>query len=130
MEDEKIWEMAVEGEDKRGRLYGFGFKSRISKATRVLETVEGAPSEPTKSTATSAESLKRKYTKDEVAEIITAERTEFVAKIDEQDKRHTKEIKELQKNNQLTRKCFIALFRANGLAVPDFLDVSPFFLLI
>jgi hypothetical protein len=105
MEDEKIWEMAVGGEDKRGRLFGFGFKSRISKVTRVLDTVEVTPSDPTKSTATSAEPLNRKYTKDEVA-IIQAERTEFVAKIDEQDKRHSAEITEIHKNNQLTRKCF------------------------
>ena len=77
MEEDQIWEKAVEGEDKRGRLFGFGFRGRTSKSTRVLETVEASPSGPTKSTATSAEDANRNYTKEEVAELLAAERTSF-----------------------------------------------------
>lgn len=127
MEDEEIWELAVKGEDKRGRLFGFGFRSRTSKATRVLETVEGAPSEPTKSTATSAEDLKRKYTKEEVAELLRAERTGFVAEIAEQEKRHRAEMEEIQKNREYTRECFAMLFQAHGIVPPPF-TVSTFLL--
>ncbi|KAF3338665.1 Plant transposase (Ptta/En/Spm family) [Carex littledalei] len=127
MDDEEIWEMAVNGEDKRGRLFGFGFKSRTSKLTRVLETVEGAPSEPTKSTATSAEDSKRKYTKEEVAELLraertsfVAERTSFVAELAAQEQRHRADMEEIKKNSQFTRDCFAELFRKQGLEPPKF----------
>ena len=128
MDDEEIWEMAVNGEDKRGRLFGFGFKSRTSKLTRVLETVEGAPSEPTKSTATSAEDSKRKYTKEEVAELLRAERTSFVAELAAQEQRHRADMEEIKKNSQFTRDCFAQLFRGQGIEPPKF-PVSTFLLL-
>ncbi|KAF3336793.1 Filamentous hemagglutinin [Carex littledalei] len=131
MDDEEIWEMAVNGEDKRGRLFGFGFKSRTSKLTRVLETVEGAPSEPTKSTATSAEDSKRKYTKEEVAELLraertsfVAERTSFVAELAAQEQRHRVDMEEIKKNSQFTRDCFAQLFRKQGIEPPKFPEGS------
>ncbi|KAF3341225.1 Plant transposase (Ptta/En/Spm family) [Carex littledalei] len=131
MDDEEIWEMAVNGEDKRGRLFGFGFKSRTSKLTRVLETVEGAPSEPTKSTATSAEDSKRKYTKEEVAELLraertsfVAERTSFVAELAAQEQRHRADMEEIKKNCQFTRDCFAELFRKQGIEPPKFSEGS------
>ncbi|KAF3330249.1 Plant transposase (Ptta/En/Spm family) [Carex littledalei] len=131
MNDEEIWEMAVNGEDKRGRLFGFGFKGRTSKLTRVLETVEGAPSEPTKSTATSAEDSKRKYTKEEVAELLraertsfVAERTSFVAELAAQEQRHRADMEEIKKNSQFTRDCFAELFRKQGIEPPKFPEGS------
>ncbi|KAF3336381.1 hypothetical protein FCM35_KLT18967 [Carex littledalei] len=73
MDDEAIWNLAVKGEDKRGRVYGFGQRSRMSKANREVEAMEASPSEPTKSTATSAEQTKR-FTAEEVKQLIAAKR--------------------------------------------------------
>ncbi|KAF3336796.1 hypothetical protein FCM35_KLT19382 [Carex littledalei] len=67
MEEEQIWEKAVKGEDFRGRLFGFGFRGRTSKSTRVLDTVEASPSGPTRSTATSAADANRSFSNVEVA---------------------------------------------------------------
>ncbi|KAF3341648.1 Plant transposase (Ptta/En/Spm family) [Carex littledalei] len=67
MEEDQIWEKAVKGEDSRGRLFGFGFRGRVSKSTRVLETVEASPSGPTRSTATFAADANRSFSNVEVA---------------------------------------------------------------
>ena len=53
LDDEVIWDIAVKGEDKRVRLYGFGIRSRKSRANREVEAMEASLS-PTKSTTTSA----------------------------------------------------------------------------
>ena len=53
LDDEVIWDIAVKGEDKRGRLYDFGIRSRKSRANREVEAMEASLS-PTKSTTTSA----------------------------------------------------------------------------
>ncbi|KAF3341334.1 Plant transposase (Ptta/En/Spm family) [Carex littledalei] len=44
MDDEALWKLAVDGEDKRGRLYGFGNRSRMSKANQEVEAMEASPS--------------------------------------------------------------------------------------
>ncbi|KAF3320852.1 Plant transposase (Ptta/En/Spm family) [Carex littledalei] len=77
----ELWEEVVKGEDKRGRLFGFGNKSRTKEATRVLETVEASFENPTKSTATSADSQPRKYTENEVSHFLAAERKEFASSL-------------------------------------------------
>jgi len=118
MEEDQIWEKAVEGEDKRGRVFGFGFRGRTSKSTRVLETVEASPSGPTKSTATSAEDANRNYTKEEVAELLAAERTSFANEIAAQERRHRAEMGALHKHHEYTRACFSTLFKAGGLRPP------------
>ena len=118
MEDEQIWEKAVEGEDARGRLFGFGFRGRTSKSTRVLETVEASPSGPTRSTATSAADANRSFSNVEVAQLLAAERTQFANEIAAQDRRHRAEMDALHKHHEYTRACFDALFRAGGVRPP------------
>ncbi|KAF3329162.1 Plant transposase (Ptta/En/Spm family) [Carex littledalei] len=118
MEEDQIWEKAVEGEDARGRLFGFGFRGRTSKSTRVLETVEASPSGPTRSTATSAADANRSFSNVEVAQLLAAERTQFANEIAAQDRRHRAEMDSLHKHHEYTRACFDALFRAGGLRPP------------
>ncbi|KAF3324615.1 Plant transposase (Ptta/En/Spm family) [Carex littledalei] len=118
MEEEQIWEKAVKGEDARGRLFGFGFRGRTSKSTRVLETVEASPSGPTRSTATSAADANRSFSNVEVAQLLAAERTQFANEIAAHDRRHRAEMDALHKHHEYTRACFDALFRAGGLRPP------------
>ncbi|KAF3331417.1 Keratin-associated protein 16-1 [Carex littledalei] len=118
MEEDQIWEKAVKGEDSRGRLFGFGFRGRTSKSTRVLETVEASPSGPTRSTATSAADANRSFSNVEVAQLLAAERTQFANEIAAQDRRHRAEMDALHKHHEYTRACFDALFRAGGVRPP------------
>lgn len=128
-EDEEIWELAVEGEN-RGRLYGFGKRSRTSKSTRVLETVEAEPSNPTKSTATSASDANRKYSKDEVVDLLAAERARFASEIVAQEKRHKTEMEELfNRRHEYHSKCFDIIFKVTGAVPPPPYNVSTFFFL-
>lgn len=115
----------MNGEDKRGRLFGFGNKSRTSKATRVLETLEADMSTPTKSTATSASDADTKFSKEEVTELLAAERAKFaaerakiVADIVAQDERHRREMRDVQSYNEYTQDCFNKLFKAYGRRPP------------
>lgn len=115
----------MNGEDKRGRLFGFGNKSRTSKATRVLETLEADMYTPTKSTATSASDANTKFSKEEVTELLAAERAKFaaerakiVADIVAQDERHRCEMRDVQRYNEYTQDCFNKLFKAHGRRPP------------
>lgn len=126
--EEELWEEVVKGEDKRGRLYGFGNKSRTTNATRVLETVEASFDNPTRSTATSADSGEKRYTKDEVVDIMAAERKAFAASLVAQDKRHNSEMDEIRNHNKYIIKCFRQLFSRQGMEIPNF-EVRQFVLL-
>ncbi|KAF3336410.1 hypothetical protein FCM35_KLT18996 [Carex littledalei] len=116
----ELWEEVVKGEDKRGRLFGFGNKSRTKEATRVLETVEASFENPTKSTATSADSQPRKYTENEVSHLLAAERKEFASSLAAQQERHKSEMDEMRKHNEFIRRCFGQLFSAQGIDPPQF----------
>lgn len=120
MEEEKIWEQAVNGEDKRGRLYGFGFRGRASKSTRVLETVEASPSGPTRSTATSAADANRKFTQEEVEQLLAAERTAFANELLARERRYRAEMEALRRNDNYTDACFTKLFKGSGMSPPPF----------
>ena len=123
----ELWEEVVKGEDKRGRLFGFGNKSRTKEATRVLETVEASFENPTKSTATSADSQPRKYTENEVSHLLAAERKEFADSLAAQQERHKSEMDEMRKHNEFIRRCFGQLFSAQGIDPPQF-NARPFIL--
>ncbi|KAF3327270.1 Plant transposase (Ptta/En/Spm family) [Carex littledalei] len=123
----ELWEEVVKGEDKRGRLFGFGNKSRTKEATRVLETVEASFENPTKSTATSADSQPRKYTENEVSHLLAAERKEFASSLAAQQERHKSEMDEMRKHNEFIRRCFGQLFSAQGIDPPQF-NARPFIL--
>lgn len=125
--EEELWEEVVKGEDKRGRLYGFGNKSMTTNATRVLETVEASFDNPTRSTATSADSGEKRYTKDEVVDIMAAERKAFAASLVAQDKRHDSEMDEIRNHNKYIIKCFRQLFSRQGMEIPNF-EVRQFVL--
>lgn len=124
-----MWEEVVKGEDKRGRLYGFGNKSRTSKATRVLETVEASVEHPTKSTATSAAEHPKRYSADEVASLLAADRKDFAASLDSQEKRHQDELDELKRQNEYIRDCFVVFFASQNMEPPPF-NVRPFFVYV
>ncbi|KAF3321492.1 Serum response factor-binding protein 1 [Carex littledalei] len=74
----------------------------------------------TKSTATSADSQPRKYTKDEVSGLLAAERKEFASSLAAQEKRHKSEMDDIAKHNEYIIKCFGQLFNAQGLKPPEF----------
>lgn len=127
LEEDQIWEKAVKGEDSRGRLFGFGFRGRTSKSTRVPETMEMSPSGPTRSTATSAEDPNRPYTKEEVERMISEERTTFFEKFVAQDERHRAEMDrliKLQESFEKFRACFELLFKQHNIRPPPFFNVS------
>jgi len=120
--EEVLWGVAVEGGEKRRRLYGFGSKSRTCNANRVVEAVEEEASNPTKSTATSASDAGRNYTKEEVAQLIAENtkqlRTNFANEIAAQERRHKDEMYEVTKNTEWTKECFARLFAATGTVPP------------
>ncbi|XP_078163916.1 uncharacterized protein LOC144558920 [Carex rostrata] len=125
LEEDQIWEKAVKGEDSRGRLFGFGFRGRTSKSTRVPETVGMSPSGPTRSTATSAEDPNRPYTKEEVERMISEERTTFFEKFVAQDERHRAEMDrliKLQESFEKFRACFELLFKQHNMRPPPFFN--------
>jgi len=126
MKDEEVWEQAVQGEDSRGRLFGFGKKSRNSKSTRVLETLQADISTPTRSTATSAEDPNRQFSKEKVEALLTAERARFAAErarfasdIVAQDERHKSELAEFKRNTEYSSRCFATLFQHMGVQPPS-----------
>ncbi|KAF3342106.1 DNA topoisomerase 2 [Carex littledalei] len=134
MDDEAIWNLAVKGEDKRGRVYGFGQRSRMSKANREVEAMEASPSEPTKSTATSAEMGKR-FTAEEVEQLIAAQETRHRAEMDKnrkgfaqdiaaQEARHRAKMDENRKQNEYNRACLKALFAKTGAEPPNFSEFT------
>ncbi|KAF3341463.1 Plant transposase (Ptta/En/Spm family) [Carex littledalei] len=127
MDDEALWKLAVDGEDKRGRLYGFGNWSRMSKGNQELEAMEASPSEPTKSTATSAEHTKKSYTAEEVEELIKrnldAAQRGFAQEIAAQEMRHRVEMEENKKENAYSKACIAALFAKTGADPPNFSEV-------
>lgn len=122
MDEEKVWELAVDGE-KRGRLFGFGNRSRTCKAVRELEAVEASASDPTKSTATSAEEPNRKYSREEVdrfvAESVAATRSDIYSQIAAQEKRHQAELDQIRLDTKLNNARFEALFRQTGVRPPN-----------
>ena len=121
-EEEVIWELAVVEGENRGRLYGFGLKSRTCNANRVRDAVEGEASAPTKSTATSASDAGRKYSKDEVADLVAESteqlRTNFANEIAAQERRHKAEMDEATKNSAWTKECIARLFATTGTVPP------------
>ncbi|KAF3341734.1 Plant transposase (Ptta/En/Spm family) [Carex littledalei] len=127
MEEEKLWELAVDGEDRKGRLFGFGNKSRTSKANRELEAVEASASGPTKSTATSAEDCGRRFTEEEVAKIVAekvaAARSCFAGEIATQELRHKAELEKASSDTALNNARFELLFKATGVKPPNPADV-------
>lgn len=128
LDDEALWKLAVKGEDRRGRLYGFGNRSRMSKANRELEAMEASLSEPTKSTATSAEHSKKSFTAEEVAELIQRNLAEaqkgFAKEKEAQERRHRLEMEENKKEVAYNRVCINTLYDITGAELPDF-NVSP-----
>lgn len=78
-----------------------------------------------KSTATSASDPNRKYSKDEVANLLAAERAWFVAEIVAQEKRHRTEMERVQIKNEYTRECFARLFEAVGCPPPTYKEKFP-----
>ena len=98
--DEKLWEMAAEGEDRRGRVFGFGNKARICRANREFQAMEASQTEQTRSTATSAEGVKKTFTEAQVADMLNAERRTFANDAAAQEERHKAEMADLIKQNE------------------------------
>ncbi|KAF3338794.1 hypothetical protein FCM35_KLT16265 [Carex littledalei] len=122
MSDESLWELAVDGEDRRGRLFGFGNRSRISKVSQALAAEDATVSDPAKSTATSAVDENERFTRSQVAVLIASkladERRAFAAEIAAQEKRHKEELALHKKNDEYNQTLFAALFRATGAPLP------------
>ncbi|KAF3338936.1 Plant transposase (Ptta/En/Spm family) [Carex littledalei] len=122
MSDEALWELAAEGEDRRGRMFGFGNKARICKANKELEAKEASRTDPTRSTATSAENARKTFTESEVAKLvaekISAERHTFAQEIEKQEERHRAEMADVRKQNERHNACIEALFQATGAKPP------------
>ncbi|KAF3340622.1 Plant transposase (Ptta/En/Spm family) [Carex littledalei] len=120
--DEALWVLAADGEDRRGRVFGFGNKARTSKANRELQAMEASGTDPTKSTATSAEDAKKTFTDSEVARLVTekisAERRAFAQEIAAQEERHRAEMADVRKQNKWSNICIDALFKATGTRPP------------
>lgn len=82
-------------------------------------------STPTKSTATSASDADRKFSKEEVTELLAAEHAKFAAErakiaadIVAQDERHRREMQDVEIYNKYTQDCFVKLFKAQGKRPP------------
>ncbi|KAF3334976.1 Plant transposase (Ptta/En/Spm family) [Carex littledalei] len=122
MSEESLWELAVDGEDRRGRLFGFGNRSRISKVNQALAAEDATMSDPAKSTATSAVDENERFTRSQVANLIASkladERRAFAAEIAAQEKRHKEELAIHKKNDEYNKTCLAALFRATGAPLP------------
>ncbi|KAF3338237.1 hypothetical protein FCM35_KLT17074 [Carex littledalei] len=120
--DEALWVLAADGEDRRGRVFGFGNKARTSKANRELQAMEASGTDPTKSTTTSAEDAKKTFTDSEVARLVNekilAERRAFAQEIAAQEERHRAEMADVKKQNKWSNICIDALFKATGTRPP------------
>lgn len=128
--DEKLWEMAAEGEDRRGRLFGFGNKARTCKANREFQAMEASRTEATRSTATSAEGATKTFTEAQVAallsEMISAERRAFANDAAAQEARHKAEMADVRKRNEWSDKCIEALYKKLGAKPPKFCVSTQF----
>lgn len=127
MSDEELWELAVDGEDSRGRLFGFGNRSRTCKVNQALAAEDATMSDPAKSTATSAEDDRDVFTKSQVAVLIAskiaAERRKFAADIAAQEKRHTEDLEVFKKKEAFNRTCIARLYTQLGQTLPtDFVS--------
>lgn len=122
MTEEALWELAAKGE-KKGRLFGFGNKLRMSKANRELDAIEASVSNPTKSTATSAEDCQRKFTQSEVANLVAKElaaaQEKFAKDMEAQEKFYKDELDKVVGDTSYNKRCFDALFRHNGIPMPS-----------
>ncbi|KAF3330949.1 Plant transposase (Ptta/En/Spm family) [Carex littledalei] len=120
--DECLWELAVDGEDGRGRLFGFGNRSRISRVNRALAAEDATMSDAGRSTATSAENERERFTKAQVAALLASklaeERRAFASELAAQEKRHMEDFERQKKNDEYNRECIAALFRLHGQTLP------------
>ena len=122
MTEEALWELAAKGE-KKGRLFGFGNKSRTSKAKRELEAIEASVSNPTKNTATSVEDCERKFTQSEVANLVAKElaaaHEKYAKDMEAQEKLYKAELEKVVGDTSFNKRCFDALFKHNGIPMPN-----------
>ncbi|KAF3340596.1 Plant transposase (Ptta/En/Spm family) [Carex littledalei] len=125
LDDEVIWDIAVKGEDKRGRLYGFGNASRKSRKNREVEAMEATVS-PTKSTATSANKKQKTFTAEEVQALLKdtlAKAQEgFAEKIADQEKRHIAELEANKAETRYRRMALDELHKRAGYQSPAFTE--------
>jgi hypothetical protein len=114
--------MAADGEDRRGRVFGFGKKSRTYKVNQVLVADDASMSDPAKSTATSAEEETQTFTKSQVAVLIgskiVAERRAFAKELAAQEERHRAEFDEVKKTTEYNKTCLAALYKLSGAPMP------------
>lgn len=122
--DEELWELAQEGEDRRGRVYGFGNRSRTCKVNQALAAEDATMSDPVKSTATSPVDERETFTRSQVAVLvaskIAAERRQFMNDIAAQEKRHREEFDEFKKKDAFNKACLATLFDRTGAPFPDY----------
>jgi hypothetical protein len=122
--DEKLWEMAAEGEDRRGRVFGFGNKARICRANREFQAMEASQTPTTRSTATSAEGATKTFTEAQVAallsETISVERRAFANDAAAQEERHKAEMAAVHKQNEWNASCIASLYKKLGEKLPKF----------
>lgn len=116
--DEELWELAVDGEDTRGRLFGFGNRSRTSKVNKALAAEDATMSDPARSTATSAEDERGTFTKAQVRNLVAAQRKKFASEIAAQEKRYREELEEFKKQEEYNKKCIAAIVQATGVSIP------------
>ncbi|KAF3338507.1 Plant transposase (Ptta/En/Spm family) [Carex littledalei] len=120
--DECLWELAVDGEDGRGRLFGFGNRSRTCRVNQALAAEDATMSDAGRSTTTSAENENEKFTKAQVAELLASklaeERRAFASELAAQEKRHREEFERQKKNDKYNRECIAALFRLHVQTLP------------
>lgn len=129
--DEKLWEMAAEGEDRRGRVFGFGNKARTCRANREFQAMEASQTPTTRSTATSAEGATKTFSEAQLAallsETISAERRAFANDAAAQEERHKAEMAAVRKQNEQIAERIEALYKKLGAEPPKF-DVSTRFI--
>ncbi|KAF3336621.1 Plant transposase (Ptta/En/Spm family) [Carex littledalei] len=124
MPDEDLWDLAVDGEDGRGRLFGFGHRSRTCKGNKELAKEDATLSDHAKSTATSAEDDSTTFTKSQVVVMIksqvAAERRRLLADIAAQEARHNADREEFKKEEEQNKKLFAELFKRTGAPLTTF----------
>ncbi|KAF3319950.1 Plant transposase (Ptta/En/Spm family) [Carex littledalei] len=124
MSDEDLWDIAVDGEDAKGRLFGFGHRSRTCKGNKELAKEDATLSDHAKSTATSAEDESTTFTKSQVVVMIksqvAAERRRLLADIAAQEARHNADREEFKKKEEQNKKLFAELFKRTGAPLTTF----------
>ena len=117
----------VKGEDKRGRLYGFGIRSSKSRANRELEAMEASLSPP-KALPPRLKKTKKIFTAKEVEALIKDTLAEaqkgFAEKIADQEKRHIAEMEAKIEETIYMRMALDELYKHSGYQSPEFI-VSP-----